>query len=327
MKKNIAILAGGDSAEYEISLGSARQISNILDRTKYNPFTILLKNADWHLVHDSYEPVHVDKNDFGLLLNGEKIHFDCSLIAIHGKPGEDGKLQAYFDMLDIPYTTCGVHSSSLTFNKFSCNTYLRGFEVLSAKSVLVKKNEKYDLKEITDKVGLPCFVKPNEGGSSCGVSKVSKPDDLESAVIRAFEEDNQVIIEQFVKGTEVTCGLLKTREKEIILPLTEIVSKNEFFDFEAKYSPSRSEEITPARVSKDIEKKCKQLSSRIYDLLNCRGVVRIDYILSGNQLFFLEINTVPGMSENSIIPKMVSAYGMSLTDFFTLIIEDAIKEA
>jgi D-alanine-D-alanine ligase len=325
MKKNVAIIAGGDSSEYEISLGSARQISNILDRSKYNPYTILLKGTDWHLADESRQPVTVDKNDFSLILNNKKISFDCSLIAIHGTPGEDGKLQAYFELLKIPYTTSGVHSSALTFNKFSCNTYLRGFEILTAKSLLLKKTEKYDRKDITAKVGLPCFVKPNEGGSSYGISKVSKSDDLEPAINKAFAEDQQVLIEQFIKGTEITCGVLKTLNKEIILPLTEIVSKNEFFDYEAKYTPSKSEEITPARVSKDIEKKCKQLSSRIYDMLNCRGVARIDYILSGNQLFFLEINTVPGMTEYSIVPKMVRTYGMSLTDFFTLIIEDAME--
>ncbi|MCX6257186.1 MAG: D-alanine--D-alanine ligase [Bacteroidia bacterium] len=321
MKKNIAILAGGDSSEYDVSIGSARQIAGVLDRSKYVPYTILLKANDWHYADESGNK-SIDKNDFSLVIKGKKIRFDFAIIAIHGTPGENGILQGYFDLLRIPYSTCNVHVSALTFNKFSCNTFLRGFEVLTAKSDLIRKKDKYDLKEITDDVGLPCFVKPNEGGSSCGVSKVSKYDDMENAVQKAFAEDDQILIEQYIKGTEITCGLIKTGNKEIIFPLTEIVSKNEFFDYEAKYNAEKSEEITPARVSKDIEKRCKQLSSKIYDLLGCRGVVRIDYILSGNQLYFLEINTVPGMSENSIVPKMARAHGMSLTELFTLIIEE-----
>ena len=256
--------------------------------------------------------------------NGRKVKFDCALIAIHGTPGEDGKLQAYFDLMQIPYTGCDLLTSSLTFNKFVCNNFLRKTGLKIAKSVLVKKDEAIDENKIITELGLPCFVKPNEGGSSFGISKVKKTEELIPAIQKAFNENSEVLIEEFIDGREITCGLIKTREQSHIFPLTEIVSKKEFFDYDAKYTPSLVDEITPAAISEELSEKCKQLSSGIYDTLRCKAVVRIDYILNGDDFYFLEINTIPGMSENSIVPKQAANYGLALTDLFDMIIEDSL---
>ena len=322
---NIAVISGGDSPEYEISIQSGKQIATSINSDKYDVYMIHQKGSKWTAV-SAGEEVNVDKNDFSFVDNtGNKINFDCVFIAIHGTPGEDGKLQGYFDMLKIPYSSCNALTSALTSNKFFCNRYLQGFNVLTAKSVLLRKGNKYEAEKIVEETGLPCFVKPNNGGSSCATSRVNKLEELVPALDSAFAVSNDVIIEQFIDGTEITCGILKTSKDEYIFPITEIVSKNEFFDYESKYNPDLVQEITPARISDELTAKCKQLCSQIYDLLQCSGVVRMDYIISNDKLYFLEVNTVPGMSANSIIPKQAEAYGLTLTELSTFIIEDAIE--
>ncbi len=332
MKKNIALLAGGDSSEYEISLQSAEQISKLIDKKKYNVFTILVKGAEWVLISNKSRSgkIKINKDDFSFTINNKKTKFHFAFIAIHGTPGEDGKLQAYFELLNIPYSTSGVLSSSLAFNKYACKAYLKHINILTPKSLLVRKVLPFgeDLGgAIVKDIGLPCFIKPNEGGSSFGITKVTDKHNIKKAILKAFEEDKEVIIEEFIKGTELTCGLVKTLDKEIVFPITEIVSKKEYFDYEAKYTIGMADEITPARISKSIELKCKQVSSEIYNALNCRGIVRIDYILSNNKLYFLEINTVPGMTQKSIIPKQAETMGLSIKELFTMVIEDAIKRS
>jgi D-alanine-D-alanine ligase len=323
MKKNIAIVAGGYSSEYVISINSAKTIEEVLDKENYTPYKIHLTKEDWTYEKDG-EKFQVNKNDFSVEIDNEKIQFDCAFIIIHGTPGEDGMLQGYFEMLDIPYTTCDVATSSLTFNKFFSKSYLRNFGVLTANAILLKKGNPVDENQIVKTTGLPCFIKPNQGGSSFGITKVNKKEQVKEAVLEALKEDDEVLIESFVKGIEVTCGLIKTKDKNIILPLTEIVSKNDFFDYEAKYTDGMADEISPARISETLTQKCQDLSSDIYDYLKCNGLVRMDYILVENEFYFLEVNTVPGMSANSIVPKMVKANEMTLTEFTSIMVDEAL---
>jgi D-alanine-D-alanine ligase len=326
MKKNIAVICGGNSSEYFISLQSAETIAKAIDKEKYNVYVVQIKENDWELTSDRFCGIPINKNDFSFNDNGQKIKFDCAYIAIHGTPGEDGKLQSYFDMIGLPYTSCNVLCSSLTFNKYFCNTYLKQKGIRSANSLMLKKGEKINTQKIIETTGLPCFVKPNEGGSSFGISKVKKEEKLLPAIEKAFKESSQVIIEQFVKGREITSGLVKVNNKEYIFPLTEVVSANEFFDYEAKYDAEETQEITPAPIEDALAEKCKKLSSKIYDYLNCSGIVRIDYILHNNEFNFLEINTVPGMSAASIVPKQIKEYEVSFTVLLTEIIEEAINK-
>ena len=321
MKKNIAIVAGGDSSEFEISIESAAQLIGILNKSKYESYIVSMRNNVWEVQHPSLGNLAIDRNDFSFVNGGVKVNFDCALIAIHGTPGEDGKLQSYFDLLKIPYTTSGVLTSALTFNKYTCKAFLNNFGINTAKAILVRKGSDVQPEYIAKELGLPCFVKPNNGGSSFGVTKVAAVQAISEALVSAFKEDDEIIIEEFIGGLEVTCGLLKTRKKEYILPLTEIVSKTEFFDYDAKYK-GMADEITPARISKDVEKLVKDTSSFIYDVLNCKGIVRIDYIFSKGKLYFLEVNTVPGMSKNSIVPQQARAAGLDLGELFSLVIED-----
>ena len=324
-KKNIAIITGGDSAEDVISFQSAELISNEIDKGLYNTFIIHIKGNSWNVISDDFGEIQINKNDFSCVIDNKKILFDCAFIAIHGTPGENGILQAYFEIVGIPYTTSGVLSSALTFNKFACKTYLRNLNFPTAKTILIKEKNNYKTQEILDTAGLPCFVKPNQGGSSFGISKVTDPKDLKSAIDLAFLEDNEVIIEEFIDGIEITCGLVILDNNEIVFPLTEIVSKNEFFDYEAKYTPELADEITPARISEELELECKKISLEIYKKTNCKGIVRIDYIYSNNKLYFLEVNNVPGMTVNSLVPKQVREMGMDIKDLFSLVIEDSIK--
>ena len=320
--KTIAIVAGGNSSECVISVKSAALIAGELDKSEYLCYVVQVRGQQWEVLLPDNEKTDIDKNDFSFKHKGKKINFDCALIAIHGTPGEDGKLQSYFELVGLPYTTCGVFSSALTFNKYACKLFLKEYGVKSAKAVLLKKNTHYSPKAIVKQLGMPVFVKPNESGSSFGVSKVKSVEILIDSINHAFSESDEVIIEKCISGTEITCGLFKTKEKEIIFPVTEVVSKKEFFDFEAKYTSGMSEEITPARISKNIEQICRQTSSKIYDLLNCRGIVRIDYIISGNDLYFLEVNTVPGMSPSSIVPKQIKTMGLNISDVYKLIIDE-----
>jgi D-alanine-D-alanine ligase len=324
MKKNIAIIGGGDSPEYDISVKSAIQILDVINKEKYNAFPVTLRGMNWKVILPDGKSVQVDIRDFSLSYRRKKLRFDYAFIIIHGTPGENGKLQSYLDLQKIPYNTCGVLSSALTFNKYACKIYLKNFGILTAESILLKKHEKFQENKIVETVGLPCFVKPNNGGSSFGTSKVNKIEDLRKAIENAFSIDEEVIIESFVKGSELSCGLLKTRKEELIFPVTEIISRNEFFDYEAKYTDGKAEEITPATVSEEIQKKCKQLSSEIYNYMNCRGIVRVDFILKGNQLYFLELNSVPGMTRESIVPKQIRAMGLKVEDIIDKLIEDTI---
>lgn len=322
--RTIAIAAGGDSSEYAISVKSAGEVSKALSGL-YNTYIIIISGINWYWEDKKGRYHTVDKNDFSLVVDDSRIRFDAVFVAIHGSPGENGLLQGYFDMLQIPYTSCGAFCSALTFNKQACKMFLKEYSIPMADAVLVRKNEKIDQAEITGRLGLPCFVKPNDSGSSFGVSKVKEESMLLPAIEDAFAESDEVLIEAFMKGREIACGIVKAGSKTLILPLTEVISKNEFFDYEAKYTPGKSEEITPAGISESASEQIKELSSHIYEKLGCKGIVRVDFILCGEKPYFLEINTVPGMSSESIIPKQAGAAGIKLQDLYSLVIEDMLN--
>jgi D-alanine-D-alanine ligase len=327
MKKNIALLAGGYSGEYVISIQTADTIEKNLDSSLYNVYKIIITRDEWYHEQDG-EKVSVDKNDFSIIVSGEKVTFDCAFIAIHGTPGEDGRIQGYLDMLRMPYTSCNAIVSALTFNKSYCNKVVKAFNVVNiANSVHLIKGEPYSMGAVLDVLTLPVFVKPNESGSSLGVSKVKNVAELLPAIDKAFGEDNQVLIEEFIEGRELTIGVYKANGQLFALPATEIVSKNEFFDYEAKYTPGVTKEITPAKIDTNLREQLETKAMYIYRHLNCRGIVRMDFILQRvtNKLFFLEVNTMPGQSENSIVPQQVRASGQSLKDFYGGILEDCLK--
>mgnify|MGYP000251454851 FL=1 len=302
--KNIAIIAGGNSSEHEVSMKSGKNIYDEVDETRYNKYLVVLKERDWH-VEIGEEKFPVDKNDFSFTRNGEKILFDFAYITIHGVPGENGLLQGYLDMMGVPYGCCNVLASALTFDKHTCNTYLKSYGVNVADSVMLIRGMAYDVNEIINEVGLPCFVKPNAEGSSFGVTKVKEAAQLEDALKKAFALCQEVLIETFIDGTELTCGVVKAGDMDIAMPIAEVVPKNEFFDFEAKYDPTKSDEIIPARISPELTNRIKTLSSMIYDILRCEGIIRVDYIVRDDEIFMLEVNTTPGMTSNSFVPKMV----------------------
>lgn len=322
MKKNIAILSGGDSSESVISLQSAEQVRSILNADKYNLFTINVKASEWVLTSNEHCDMVVNKDDFSFSYQSQKIKFDFALIMIHGTPGEDGKLQSYFDIIGIPYSTSNAFTSALTFNKFACKAFLQNFDVPMVDSVLVRKEQVLDYEKIIKKVGLPCFVKPNAGGSSFGISKVKLTTELEDAIKLAFKEDNEVIIEAFIEGVEVSNGILISKDQYHRLPVTEIDTDNEFFDYDAKYS-GKAREITPARLDEFMLETIKDYTKAIYQYLDCRGIVRIDYIVKNNIPYFLEINTIPGMSAESIVPKQTEYLNLELADLFEEVIDDA----
>lgn len=324
MKKNIALIYGGYSSEEVISKKSVEGLLSFIDDTKYNLYPVHINHEKW-VANINNKEYPIDKNDFSSTIGSKKLNFDYAYITIHGTPGENGLLQGYFEMLGIPYSNCDVLASALTFNKFTCNTYLKGFGVTVADSVLVRKGNSFDKYEIIEKVGLPCFVKPNAGGSSFGISKVDQSSKMDSAVEKAFEESDEVIIEQQIKGIELTCGLYKKDGEHVIFPLTEVISKNDFFDYEAKYTANMADEITPARIEKETTERIKKIAALIYDILNCNGIVRIDFILSDNRIFLLEINTTPGMTKTSFIPQQVEAAGLKIKDVFTEVIEETYK--
>jgi D-alanine-D-alanine ligase len=323
-KKTVAIVCGGYSKEEEISLKSAEQIFEIIDKSLFDVYTVLINSKGW-FVKSQNGNLPINKNDFSFSESEKKITFDVVFMAIHGTPGEDGKLQSYFEMLNIPVTTGDSFVSSLTFNKYAVKTYLKDAGILTAKAALVRKGVNYSEQDIVDKLGLPVFVKPNSGGSSFGVTKVKSIEQLKPAVDKAFAEDNEVIIEEFIKGREFTAGIFISDNENFILPVTEIISKTEFFDYEAKYK-GLSDEVTPANLPQKLRDKCQQLTYEIYKILNCRGVVRVDYLLKNNFFYFIEVNTVPGMSKESIIPQQIKIYGAGLSDFYTKLIYDAIEK-
>jgi D-alanine-D-alanine ligase len=326
MKKNIAIIAGGYSSEYVVSLKSGEGLYSFIDERKYNRYIVLITREHW-LVKADGEEYPVDKNDFSFTLHGTKIVFDFAYITIHGTPGEDGLLQGYFEMIGMPYSSCGVLASALTFNKYACKQLLGNFGIRVAPSIRLSTGETVGNKQVIDELGLPVFIKPNDGGSSCGTTKVKSGEEIQPAIRKAFDEGKEVIIERFLPGTELTCGCYKTKEKTVVLPVTEVVSKNEFFDFEAKYTASKVEEITPARISTELTEQVQQLTSRIYDLVEANGIIRVDYIVSpSNEITMLEVNTTPGMTATSFIPQQIAAAGIDIREVMTEIIENSIQQ-
>lgn len=322
--KNIAIIAGGNSSEYEVSMKSGKNIYDEVDENRYNKYLVILKGRDWH-VEIGEKKYPVDRNDFSFTRDGEKILFDFAYITIHGVPGENGLLQGYLDMMGVPYGCCNVLASALTFDKHTCNTYLKSYGVNVADSVMLIRGMAYDVNEIINEVGLPCFVKPNAEGSSFGVTKVKEAAQLEDALKKAFALCREVLIETFIDGTELTCGVVKAGDMDITMPIAEVVPKNEFFDFEAKYDPTKSDEIIPARISPELTNRIKTLSSMIYDILRCEGIIRVDYIVRDDEIFMLEVNTTPGMTSNSFVPKMVRAMGGTLREVLTKIIDNKLN--
>lgn len=328
IRKKIAFVTGGYSGEAVISYKSAVTIENNIDNDKYEVYKIDIHPTGWWYETEEGEEIAVDKNDFSITINGTKTTFDSALIGIHGTPGEDGKLQGYFDLLKLPYTSCDAATSAITFNKRYTVAVAASGGINVARSVLLIKNNFINADEIASQLKFPVFIKPNNGGSSIGMSKVNEPsEELGTAIEKAFREDDQVLIEEFIKGREFTIGVFKTGGEVVTLPITEIITKKDFFDYEAKYVAGLTDEITPAEVEESIAEKVRLSAKKAYELLNCRGVVRIDFIYNeaDKQPYMLEINTVPGQSEASIVPKQVRAVGMTLKDFYSALIEESFK--
>lgn len=328
MKKNIALVTGGFSGEAVISYKSAATIGNNLDAEQFNVFTIDVNPNGWFYELTDGRKVEVDKNDFSLQLDNRKVDFDAVFIGMHGTPGEDGKLQGYFDTLKIPYTSCDAATSAITFNKRYTVAVAKMADVAVANSVHLFKNIPVSAMQVADQLKFPLFVKPNNGGSSIGMSKVEKAEDLEAAIEKAFKEDNQVLVEEMIKGREFTVGVFKTKGNIIVLPITEVKANDDkaFFDFEAKYQ-GKSTETTPAEVDDVIADKIREAAKKIYAVFNCRGVVRIDFIYNEETTrpYMLEINTIPGQTEASIVPQQVKAMGWSLKEFYTKLVEEAFE--
>jgi len=322
---NIAFITGGYSGEAEISYKSAITIEKNMDAQKFNVYKIDITPAAWTYISPAGKSVAINRDDFSLTLDGKKIVFDAVFVGIHGTPGEDGKLQGYFDMLNLPYTSCNAATSALTMNKRYTVAVAAFGGINVAKSLHLFRHAPLGPETILKQLSLPVFVKPNSGGSSIGMSKVNKMEELAPALQKAFKEDEQVLVEEFISGREFTVGVFRTKKEIIVLPITEIITKKEFFDFEAKYQ-GMSEEITPARVDNSMAEKIKNAARNVYEVFNCRGVVRIDFIYHKEKdvPFMLEINTVPGQSEASIIPQQVRAMGWDLKDFYTALVEEAL---
>lgn len=322
MKRTIAIVAGGDTSEYEVSLRSAQGIYSFIDKEKYTLYIVGMHGLDWHVRLEDGRTLPVDRNDFSFQLDGQKVKFDFAYITIHGTPGEDGRLQGYFDMLRIPYSCCGVLAAALTYDKFACNQYLHAYGVRIAESLLLRQGQTITDDEVVEKIGLPCFIKPSLGGSSFGVTKVKTREQIQPAIAKAFDEAQEVVVEAFMDGTELTCGCYKTRDKSVVFPISEVVSHNEYFDYKAKYN-GESDEITPARISDELADRVKKLTSAIYDILGAQGIIRVDYIVTeGDKINLLEVNTTPGMTAASFIPQQVRAAGLDIKDVMTDIIEN-----
>jgi len=322
--KTIAIIAGGNSSEFNISVKSAMAVERAL-KNSYETYLVMIRGLDWYWEDPSGQAHGVDKNTFTLKLHDNLVRFDSVFIAIHGNPGENGYLQAYFEMMGIPYTGCNTYTSALTFNKNACKLFLKNYSVKMARSVLINKTAVPDPATLAGDIGLPMFIKPNESGSSFGVTKVISVDQIRPAVKKALTESPQVLAEEFIEGTEVACGVIITSKKTIILPVTEIVSKNEFFDFEAKYDPSKADEITPGRFPDHVTEAIRDSSYNIASYLDCRGLVRVDFIVANEEPVFIEVNTIPGITEESIVPKQMKEYGIEPGDLYSILIEDAIE--
>lgn len=326
LKRNIAIVCGGDSSEHDVSMRSAQGIYSFFDKERYNVYIVDVKGQDWHVQLADDTIAQIDKNDFTFVCDGKVVEFDYAYITIHGTPGENGLMQGYFDLLHVPYSTSGVLVEAMTIDKYVLNNYLRGFGVNVADSILVRRGEEIDENEVARRLGMPCFVKPAADGSSFGVSKVKEPDQLAAALRVAFMESNEVMIERYMQGTEISIGCYKTKEKSVVFPATEVVTSNEFFDYAAKYN-GQVQEITPARIADATAKAVAEETSRIYDILHCNGIIRIDYIITkdaeGNDCInMLEINTTPGMTATSFIPQQVRAAGLDITQVLSEIVEN-----
>lgn len=331
LKRNIAIVCGGDSSEHDVSIRSAQGLYSFFDKERYNVYVVDVKKNDWHVNFTDGSIAKIDKNDFSFQQDSHKVTFDYAYITIHGTPGENGIIQGYFELLDIPYSTSGVLVEAMTFNKYVLNNYLRGMGVNVGQSILLRRGEedKYTEEEIAEKVGMPCFVKPAADGSSFGVSKVKNADQLAPALRVAFMESSDVMVESYLKGTEISIGCYKTKDKSVVFPATEVVTQNEFFDYDAKYN-GQVQEITPARLSDDTARRVAEETSHIYDLLHCNGIIRIDYIISkdaeGNDVInMLEINTTPGMTATSFIPQQVRAAGLDIKEVLSDIVENQLS--
>jgi len=325
MKTNIAIVAGGDSGEYGISMKSGMVVFETIDREKYEPFLIQVRGSEWFSEING-EKFLIDKNDFSLSMDNRTIDFECVFFAIHGSPGENGKLPAYFEMLRIPYTSCDSAVSALTFNKNLCNRVVASYGVKVSPSMHFFKGNTDIEAQILESLRIPLFVKPNGSGSSVGMSKVNKAEELAPAIVKAFAEDTEILVEQFIKGREFTCGVLEVKNHLTVFPVCEIKSKKEYFDYEAKYDPNLAEEILPANIPATLETTIKETSAYLFKKLNCKGVVRFDYIYSETEdkIYFLEVNTVPGLTNQSIVPNMAAEIGISKTQLFSMMIEDAV---
>jgi D-alanine-D-alanine ligase len=327
LKRNIAIVCGGDSSEHDVSMRSAQGLYSFFDKERYNVYVVDVKGNDWHVEFEDGNVAPIDRNDFSFIgEDGKAVVFDYAYITIHGTPGENGIMQGYFDLIHLPYSTSGVLVEAMTFNKYVLNNYLRAFGVRVADSILLRLGEDYDEKAVEQRLGMPVFVKPAADGSSFGVSKVKNADQLAPALRVAFMESDEVMIEGYMEGTEISIGCYKTREKSVVFPATEVVTKNEFFDYDAKYN-GQVQEITPARIADATAKKVAEETSRIYDILHCNGIIRIDYIITkdaeGNDVVnMLEINTTPGMTPTSFIPQQVRAAGLDIKDVLSDIVEN-----
>ena len=318
MKRKIAIIAGGDSSEHEVSLRSAAGLYGWISEAGYDATIVVLKGSDWH----TEDGCPIDKNDFSFTRGGVKHTFDFAYITIHGTPGENGILQGYLDMIGMPYSCCGVLAAALTFNKYACNHYLSYFGFHIANSMILRAGQKWpNAPKIAETLGLPCFIKSNVGGSSFGCSKVKTVEDVYPAIERAFQEGDEVICESYMKGTEVTCGVYKTKNKAVAFPITEVVTKNEFFDYDAKYK-GQVDEITPARIPDEVRDKIQAETLRLYDIIGANGIIRVDWIITDERINLLEVNTTPGMTPTSFIPQQVRAAGLDIKDVLTDIIEN-----
>lgn len=326
-KLKIALLAGGDSPEREIALQSAAQIAAALDRGKYDVTVIDLHRRDWHYTAPDGRQWQVDKNDFSLTVEGERREFDYALVIIHGTPGEDGRLQGYLDMMGIPYSSCSMVSSVITFDKITTKRTLAGRGINLAREVFLRRDEAFDAARIVADLGLPLFVKPNANGSSFGVTKVHTPEELPAAIAAAFAQGDEILVEECIAGREMGCGVMIAGGKEYLFPITEIIPRKEFFDYEAKYTAGHSEEITPADIAPEVKAELNRMTLEAYRTCRCSGVVRVDFIVTPEgRPYFIELNSIPGMSAGSIVPKQVRAMGMTLGELFDIVIDDTRRK-
>lgn len=322
--KNIALITGGESSEWKIALEGAELVEKSLDRSKYNVYKIVLHDGRWYYTDDEGKVSELDRNDFTLDVKGVKIRPDYALILIHGTPGEDGRLQGYLDMMHVPYSSCGFVSSVLTFDKSACKRALYGTGINLAREIVLNRHDRPDPGQIAATLGFPLFVKPNASGSSFGVTKVKRTEELLPAIEEAFKESDRVLIEEYIAGREISCGVMIAGGKEYIFPITELISENEFFDYDAKYK-GLAKEVTPAQLAPELVKKINRMTLDAYKALNCRGVVRIDFIVKGEDPYLIEINSIPGMSAHSIIPQQARQIGMSVSELYDIIIEDTYQ--